>query len=120
MSEIVTLELPEQAAQRAKKVAVQTHRRLEDVLVEWIDQVAAELPIEYLPDDQILSLCTAQLDAGLQEELSDLLAKNREGLLTQQTQKRLDELMQIYRSGLVRKAQALRVAVERGLHPPLN
>lgn len=33
---------------------------------------------------------------------------------------RLDELMHLYRRGLVRKAQALKVAVERGLRPPLS
>jgi hypothetical protein len=33
---------------------------------------------------------------------------------------RLDELMQVYRHGWVRKAQALQVAVQRGLRPPLN
>jgi hypothetical protein len=29
-------------------------------------------------------------------------------------------LMQVYRGGLVRKARALKVAVERGLRPALN
>ena len=33
---------------------------------------------------------------------------------------RLDALMRSYRRGMVRKAQALKVAVERGLQPPLN
>jgi hypothetical protein len=32
----------------------------------------------------------------------------------------LDSLMGIYRRGMVRKAQALKVAVDRGLQPPLN
>ena len=35
MAEIVTLELPETLAQRAKQIAVLTNQRLEDVLVEW-------------------------------------------------------------------------------------
>jgi hypothetical protein len=33
---------------------------------------------------------------------------------------RLDALMQTYRHGMVRKAQALKVAVARGLQPPLS
>jgi hypothetical protein len=45
---------------------------------------------------------------------------NREGQLDDQEANQLDELMQVYRSGLVRKARALKVAVERGLRPALN
>ena len=111
----ITLELPEATARSAKAIALRTRRRLEDVLVEWLDQAAAEAPVEYLADEEVLALCSLQLDSKLQGELSELLAQNREGLLNQQAQVRLDELMQFYRHGLVRKAQALKVAVERGL-----
>ncbi len=120
MGEIVVLELPEEVARRAREIASRMDRRLEDVLIEWIDGVAAELPVESLPDDQVLALCDMQMDAEQQEELSDLLARNRESLLNDEERVRLDELMKIYRRGLVRKAQALKVAVERGLRPPLN
>lgn len=120
MGEIVTLELPEELALRAKEVAVYTHRRLEEVLMEWIDRAAIELPVESLPDDQVLALCDMQMDVEQQDELSYLLTRNREGLLSDAEHSRLDELMQIYRRGLVRKAQALKAAVERGLRPPLN
>jgi hypothetical protein len=120
MPEIVTLEIPEEVAHRAREVALRTNRRLEDVLVEWIDRVVFEPPIESLPDDQILALCDSQMSADQQEELSGLLIDNREGKLSEAERGRLDELMQIYRRGLVRKAQALKVAVERGLRPPLN
>jgi hypothetical protein len=120
MGEIVTLELPEEVARSAKEVAARMHRRLEDVLVEWIDRTVAELPVESLPDDQVLTLCDMQMDAEQQGELGGLLTRNREGLLSDAERARLDELMRIYRRGLVRKAQALKVAVERGLRPPLN
>ncbi len=64
MSEIVTLELPEALAVRAKEVAARTHRRLEDVLVEWLDRATTEPPVESLPDDQVLALCDLGMDAG--------------------------------------------------------
>jgi hypothetical protein len=120
MAEIVTLKLPEEVARRAREVAARTHRRPESVLLEWISRVVAEPPVESLPDDQVLALCDMQMDVGQQAELGDLLARNREGLLSSAERARLDELMQIYRRGLVRKAQAVKVAVERGLRPPLN
>jgi hypothetical protein len=120
MAETVTLELPEEVARRAREVAVRTHRRPESVLLEWIGRAVAEPPVESLPDDQVLALCDMQMDVEQQETLGDLLARNQEGLLSSAERARLDELMQTYRRGLVRKAQALKVAVERGLRPPLN
>lgn len=85
-----------------------------------MDRVVDEPPVESLSDDQILDLCDAQMSQKQQEELSDLLARNREGLLGNAERARLDDLMQIYRRGMVRKAQALKVAVERRLRPPLH
>jgi hypothetical protein len=120
MAEIVTLELPEELALRIKDIAERTRRRVEDVLIEWIDHAAAEPPLEFLSDSQILVLCELQMDIEQQDELGDLLAHNREGLLNEPERQRLDELMQVYRHGLVRKAQALQIAVARGLRPPLN
>ena len=120
MAEIVTLELPETLAQRAKEIAVLTNRRLEEVLVEWIDRASQELPVESLPDDWVLALCDMQLELEQQEALSELLDRNRERQLNNEEANQLDELMQVYRSGLVRKARALKVAVERGLKPALN
>ena len=55
-----------------------------------------------------------------QAELANLLAHNREGTLNESGYQRLDELMQTYRRGMARKAHALKIAVERGLQPPLH
>ena len=38
MMEIVTLELPETLAKRVNEITDITHRRLEDILVEWMDR----------------------------------------------------------------------------------
>jgi len=81
MSQIITLQLPETLVQRVKEIAAFTHRRLEDVLLEWIDRASNELPVESLPDEQILSLCDLQMEGQQQEVFSDLLARQREGQL---------------------------------------
>jgi hypothetical protein len=120
MNERVTVELPAELAQRARAVAAQTHRRLEQILVDWIDRAAAGPGLEGLPDDQLLELCDGQVDSAHQEELSDLLARNRENALFVGERERLDGLMQPYRQGLVRKAQALQLAVVLGLRPRLS
>lgn len=120
MSETVTLHLPDTVAQSARALAVQTHRPVEDVLLEWLDRAAADIPIEALPDNQILALRDLQMSDADQAELSDLLAHQREGALDNDGRNRLDILMTSYRRGMVKKAQALKVSVDRGLQPPLN
>ena len=120
MSAVVTLELPDSLVQSARAVAAQRNRRVEDVLVEWLDQAASEVPVELLPDDQVLLLGSLELSKADQTRLSDLLARQREGSLADADRPALDALMGTYRRGLVRKAQALKVAVERGLRPPLS
>lgn len=120
MSEIVTLELPDVLVQSARSVATQTHRRVEDVLLEWLDRAATEVPVESLPDDQVLILSDMQMTETQQTELSELLAQQREGNLDHDRRMRLDALMAIYRRGLVRKARAINTAIARGLRPPLS
>lgn len=120
MGERVTVELPDELARRARAVAAQTRRRLEDVLVDWLDRAGAEPAVESLPDEQVLALCDAQLAPEEQDELSDLLARHREGRLPDTERARLDELMRLYRRGLIRKAQALQTAVARGLKPQFS
>lgn len=120
MSETVILDLPEQVTQSARQVAAYTQRSLKDVLLDWLVQGALDVPVELLTDEQVLALTRSQLSASQQVELNALLASNRETHLDAQQQARLEVLMAAYRRGLVRKAQAVKVAVERGLLPPLN
>lgn len=119
MSETITLELPESLAFRMRETATRTERRIEDVILDWLERLTVEPPVETLPDNQVLALCDAQMPENQQTDLERLLRLNRERRLSLVEQNRLDELMRLYRRGLVRKAQAFKVAVERGLHPPL-
>lgn len=116
----VTVELPEEVVARARVVAERTRRRFEDVLADWIDQAGTEPVVELLPDDELLAVCDAELTPACQDELSDLLERNREGELMSDQRSRLDELMRAYRRGLARKARALKAAVARGLKPQLQ
>lgn len=95
MSEIVTLELPVVLAQNARSVAAQTQRRIEDVLVEWLDRAATDIPVDALRDDQVLALVELQMSKPQQAELSELLAGQREGILDELERLRLAGLMDI-------------------------
>jgi antitoxin component of RelBE/YafQ-DinJ toxin-antitoxin module len=116
----IKLEIPENVERDARAVAERTGSRIEDVLSEWLDRYAAELPLDLLSDERILELCDSQLPQSEQDELSDLLGQNRENTLSAEGQIRLDELMHTYRRGLTRKAEAHKIAVQRGLLPPLG
>jgi hypothetical protein len=78
------------------------------------------VPVDCLSDEEILSLCDGQLTDEDQEEISILLARNSEGQLDDTNRTRLDALMQTYRREPVRKAQAWKVAVARGLRAILT
>lgn len=118
MSQTVTLNLPDAIARRARAEAERSHRPVEDVLLGWIDQLATEAPIEAMNDEQVLSVCETDLDQ--QSELSKLLGLQQEGRLVETSRLRLEALMTHYRRGLVRKARALKEAVDRGLIPSLG
>jgi hypothetical protein len=119
MSQIVTLEIPDELARRARALATATHRRLEDAILEWLRKAVEEPTVESLPDEALLALCDSTLGDDDQVRLSALLTGHREGSLSGSDQVRLDELMETYRRGLVLKARALKEAVARGLRPPL-
>jgi len=107
-------------ARRAAAVAAETQRRIEDVLAEWLESVVNELPVESLSDAEVLALTEIHVSDEQQRALSQLLGENRDHELTSEGRRKLDELMRIYEHGLLRKAQALRVAVQRGLREPLQ
>lgn len=119
MTRPITLDVSDSLIQHAHAIASQSQRRVEDVLVEWLELVVTEIPVDLLPDEQVLALRDMQMSDDQQQELSDLLAQQREQTLDHAGRIRLDTLLHLYRWGMVRKAQAHKVAVERGLQPPL-
>ncbi len=120
MSESIDLELPEPLAKKVKEITALNRQGIEEILIKWSDRTINEIPIEALPDEQVLALCNLQMGGQQQRVFSDLQARNSEGLLNAQEVKKLNELMQVYRHGSVRKAKAMQVAVMRGLIPALN
>ena len=73
---------------------------------------------ETMPDDEVLANATWSLSQYEKQEMTSLIEMHHERDLTRIERLRLDELMKDYRRMLVRKAQALEVAIARGLVPP--
>jgi hypothetical protein len=120
MAEMLTLELPEDLARQARAMATASRRRLEDAVVDWIRRAVAEPDVTSLEDAQLLELCDGMMNAGQQDEMSDLLADNREGKLTAERRQRLDSLLDVYRRGTLLKARAWAEAVRRGIRQRLD
>ena len=120
MSHTLTLELSDELVQKVRRYSAAQHRRLEDVAVDLIGRAIEEPTVESLADDELLALCDSRFDDQQQDELSQLFARQGEGEMPPSDQQRLDELLVLYRKGLVQKARAWRTAVARGLRPPLN
>ena len=114
-----TLTLPESLLNAAETQAQRDARPLEAVLLDWLSQ-GADLPVSSLSDAQVLELTHSQLSDEDQARLSALLETQRESALTPPEAGELARLMNACRRGLLRKAEAYRVAVERVLIPPLN
>ncbi len=120
MSEQITLQVSDRVVTQATQVAERTQRRVEEVLESWLEWASTEMPLEALSDQAVLALTELQLTNEQQTVLSDLLTKNRDETLNVEGRRQLEVLMRVYEHGLLRKAQALRVAVQRGLREPLQ
>jgi hypothetical protein len=127
MATQITLTLPEDVLERAEWLARRSGRPVADLLAETIELSLRPLGgsanggavSSSWSDEAVL----AAVDAGLAPEedrrLSELLDRQQGGRLSGGEHAELTALMQAYSQGLVRKAQALREAVRRGLREPL-
>ncbi len=120
MNQQITLTVSDNVWLYAKAVATQNKRRIEEVLSDWLEKVSSEIDVEKFSDSEILALTELQMSPAQQKLMDKFQEKNGEGELTDDEKRQFDALMEIYEDALLRKAQALRVAVERGLIPPLS
>ncbi|BAC90877.1 hypothetical protein [Gloeobacter violaceus] len=128
MSTQITISLPDEMYQRAESLAKLVSREVADILVDAI--ALSLLPvvsrsqnfqkIAEMSDEEVLALTALQMSPKQDEQLSALLDRQQAGELAEGERFQLIVLMQIYQEGLLRKAQALHVAVSRGLREPLS
>jgi len=122
----VTLHLRDEVYQRAAMVADRSGRPVADVLSESIELSLNPLgvsgngdnPAEWT-NEEVLEAATAKMPAKQDKRLSELLDAQQAGELTEADRAELTALMLTYQRGLLRKAQGLREAVQRGLREPL-
>ncbi len=128
MSTQVTLTLPDKLYEYASYWATITQRDLSEMLTEALAIVLTpvyttprlERPVSSLSDEDVIALSKAQMRPAQGRRLSELLEKQREGLLTESEGPELLALMQIYNQLWIRQSEALTEAVRRGLRKPLE
>jgi hypothetical protein len=124
----ITVNLPEDVVERAKRLAERSGRPVEDLLAETIElsfrplglQSNGDGPNTDWSDQEVLAAAATELPPADDVRLSDLLERQQATLLAPADRAELAVLLEIYQSGLLRKTQALREAVSRGLREPLK
>ena len=127
MSTQVTLTLPDQLWERAEAWAQCTGREVADLLAETIElsldplgQTDRERSLETWPDHAVLAAVESTMSADEDQRLGELLDRQQAAILSGDERSELQALMQTYREGLLRKARAVREAVNRGLREPVE
>ena len=128
MATRVVVTLPDDVYRRVEQLAQLTNRDVADLLA---DTITLSLPpldlssrsvhaVTSLSDEDVLALMELQMLPAQDRRLSALLQKQQAQALSDPERAELLALMQVYQEGLLRKAQALREAVRRGLRTPLE
>ncbi len=128
MSRQITLELPDEVLNRAEQLATLACHDVREVLAEAVSVVLPPLdvvlgesrPVSEMSDNEVLRLADLQLVPAQDRRLSLLLDKQQSGTLTDQERTELLALMQVYEANLLRQAEALVEAVQRGLREALS
>ncbi len=123
----VTLQLPEQLVEHAKRFGEATHREVGQVLADTLELMWATTeavpehasPVSTLSDEDVLALANAKMDRVHNARLGELQARGKAHGLTDAERAELLALLQMYQVGQLRKSEGLAEAVRRGLRAPL-
>lgn len=126
MSTQLTLDLPENLVARAQSIALRVGQSVNDLLAESIELslkpwgTVVEGDIHQCDDEDVIKACDLEFATEDDCRLTELLQRQQAETLPVGEQSQLASLMQVYQVGLVRKAEALREAVQRGLRGPVQ
>jgi len=125
MSKQISLTLSDELMRRAEAFAGHSGRPVVDVLTEAIEASLDPVvlppneqrpPAEW-PEAQVLDAADSTMRPDQDRRLSELLERQQARSLAGEERADLAALMQVYQSGLLRKAHGIAEAVRRGLRP---
>lgn len=118
----VTIKLPEKVYANLSNVADKSHRPIDELIVERlendfaIDTEDLEKQIAVCSDAEVLELAKVEMPFEEDKHLSSLLNKQNEGILSEAEQKELWRLMDLNKLTTLKKAFALCKLTRRGLN----
>lgn len=122
MTHQVVVNLSDSVYRRAQRFAELMGQSLAEVIAMSVENTLPEAmdaePVSVLSDEAVLSLAELQMQPDEDARHTELLYKQQAGLLDAHEQAELWQLTQLYRILLLRKSQAIREAVKRGLSIP--
>ena len=122
----LTVALSDQALQQALVRAELEGRAVEDYVAHIIENKLGEdrdrelALMASLSDEDVLALADLRMSEEENRRASELLDLNREGRLDPSQRAELDQLMDLYNQGMLKKALGLAEAARRKLRPPLQ
>lgn len=124
MTQQITLTIPDDISERAKEIAQMTSQPIEQVLIAHLQtlnryglplDIQSELDaLRYLSDDALWTIAREQLPAETQQRARFLMTKNSPGLLSEDEQIELEELVNRADRLMLRKAEVSVILESRG------
>ncbi|MEO8611568.1 MAG: hypothetical protein ABI690_26960 [Chloroflexota bacterium] len=121
-----TLTVPEEVYSRARRIADETSRPIEQILLEHLQTLPDPLPtlppdeqeeldaLKHLSDDALWTFAREQMPQDIQERMQVLMDKNSHGTISDEEYAELSTNVERGNRLMVRKAEAAHLLTERG------
>jgi hypothetical protein len=122
-----TIAIPNSLYEKAQRLAKQTSQSVDEIICTRLegalDQPMLDLPrderaelhaMSYLSTDALWTIAREQMQPDLQHAMSQLMEKNSQGTITDDELRDLSALVERGQRLTLRKAQAMRLLVDRG------
>jgi hypothetical protein len=126
----ITINVPPHLYERARQLAEETARPVEDVLLERLESALAAPPLlppdeqaeldalTHLSDDALWTIAREQMPSARNEQMQTLMDRNNMGQISDDEYRELQELVEQGHRLMLRKAQAALLLKERGYDVP--
>ena len=121
-----TLTVPEDVYQRAREIATETAKSIDDVMLDHLKTLSAPLPtlphdeqaeldaLKHLSDDALWTIAREQLPADVQARMQGWMDKNNFGTISDDEYRELEGFVERGNRLMLRKAEASGILMERG------
>jgi hypothetical protein len=121
-----TLTVPEEVYSRARRIAEETSRPVEQILLEHLHTLPEPLPVlppeeqeelealKHLSDDALWTIAREQMPQDIQDRMQILMDKNSRGTIQDDEYNELTSAVERGNRLMVRKAEAAHILMERG------